>query len=378
MTCKKNRRGYLQWLLILLVMITAFFTGCVIPTGNLHHPYDKDRKRFSARKESEDGAIIVWSGYTEGYEPGTEAPFDITIKNETEQIWYGRYCLQLMARHSPIVVSTLEQRLFTLEPGVGFSDVITVQLPTGLDGGVYGLSLPVRRANHSMVDLVSIRVGETNEVRQVTTQQDLDAALAACPSVDDISGQAEYIVKLAKTDLAQQLDLSADQIKVQSVTPVTFPDASLGVPEPGRIYAQVITPGYIIELSNRGQIYRYHASNERIVAVPKKESEFPDGNITIEGVEVKHEYITVRGKTTLYDGSCIGTELLADGVQLDWWPIDSCVPVNNDKWEFVVELEEKQGLQSGIQYIVRAYQSGDSNIVTTFPFDLDGPQKPSD
>jgi len=170
---------------VLLLTITALLAaGCVAPTSGLQTPTREERERFSARRESEDGAIVACSGYTEGYKPGAEAEFDITIKNETDQTWLGRYCLQLLDRQWPKVIVTLEQRTFTLEPGVGFSDTITVRFPEGLSEGAYGLSLPVRRPGGSMVDLVPIQIGETDQVRRPTTQQDMDASLEACPPVE--------------------------------------------------------------------------------------------------------------------------------------------------------------------------------------------------
>ncbi len=94
-----------------------------------------------SRAELGDGAIVAWSGYAAGFEPGAEATFEISIENETDQPWPGCFCLNLMAREQPLVVGTLEQRPFVLEPGVGFSDKITVQFPDSLDAGAYGLSL---------------------------------------------------------------------------------------------------------------------------------------------------------------------------------------------------------------------------------------------
>jgi hypothetical protein len=56
---------------------------------------------------------------------------------------------------------------------------------------------------------------------------------------------------------------------VRMIGSAEFPDASLGVPEPGKTYAQVVTPGYIVELLlEDGQTYEYHASGERVVLVP--------------------------------------------------------------------------------------------------------------
>lgn len=55
---------------------------------------------------------------------------------------------------------------------------------------------------------------------------------------------------------------------MQSVETTEFPDASLGVPEQGKVYAQVITPGYVIRLVVDDAVYEYHGSGDRVVFVP--------------------------------------------------------------------------------------------------------------
>jgi hypothetical protein len=68
----------------------------------------------------------------------------------------------------------------------------------------------------------------------------------------------------ATADLARRLDIPAEKIKVVSVQPQTFPDASLGLPRLDEMYAQVLTPGYIIVLSaGRGQ-YLYTATDRAV------------------------------------------------------------------------------------------------------------------
>jgi hypothetical protein len=74
----------------------------------------------------------------------------------------------------------------------------------------------------------------------------------------------------AVSDLAERLGISAEAITVRSIEPTEFPDASLGVPEPGKSYAQVITPGYIIQLEANGEVYEYHAAGDRVVFVPQE------------------------------------------------------------------------------------------------------------
>jgi hypothetical protein len=80
---------------------------------------------------------------------------------------------------------------------------------------------------------------------------------------------AETLVDLARADLAQKLGEKAEGIALLSVEGTEFPDTSLGVPEPDRMYAQVITPGYVIRLGvgdgARAKVYTYHGSGDRVV-----------------------------------------------------------------------------------------------------------------
>ncbi len=77
---------------------------------------------------------------------------------------------------------------------------------------------------------------------------------------------AEGVVNLAKADLAQRKGIDKDEIVVVAVDAVDWPDTSLGCPEPGMMYAQVITPGYKILLSYAGEIYQYHSDKvDRVV-----------------------------------------------------------------------------------------------------------------
>ena len=75
--------------------------------------------------------------------------------------------------------------------------------------------------------------------------------------------EARRLVQMAKEDLARRLELSVSEISVISVEAVDWPDTSLGCPEPGMMYAQVITPGYLIVLGAAGQNYKYHTDTEQ-------------------------------------------------------------------------------------------------------------------
>ncbi len=72
-------------------------------------------------------------------------------------------------------------------------------------------------------------------------------------------------VTLVKEDLAQRLNIPADQIHVVSVKAVDWPDTSLGCPKPNMSYAEVITPGFEIILKADGQEYTYHTGRGKYV-----------------------------------------------------------------------------------------------------------------
>jgi hypothetical protein len=65
-------------------------------------------------------------------------------------------------------------------------------------------------------------------------------------------------VEQAIADLAARLDVDPTTIEVVSVDEVDWPDASIGCPQPGMVYAQVITNGSKIVLRHDDVEYDYH------------------------------------------------------------------------------------------------------------------------
>jgi hypothetical protein len=52
------------------------------------------------------------------------------------------------------------------------------------------------------------------------------------------------------------------QIHIKKLETINWPDTSLGCPEPGKMYAQVITPGYRITVAGRGVEGTYHTDRQ--------------------------------------------------------------------------------------------------------------------
>ena len=87
--------------------------------------------------------------------------------------------------------------------------------------------------------------------------------LVACTAMTQSNAQPEQdkaaVVQAAKKDLARRLNVRQEAIELAgAVEAVTWPDSSLGCPEPGMMYAQVLTPGYRFKLESGGKLYEYH------------------------------------------------------------------------------------------------------------------------
>ena len=75
----------------------------------------------------------------------------------------------------------------------------------------------------------------------------------------DDDGALSLIIERAREDLVQATGAASDAITVLSAEEVEWSDTSLGCPEPDAMYAQVITPGYLIVLETGGETYEYHS-----------------------------------------------------------------------------------------------------------------------
>jgi hypothetical protein len=104
--------------------------------------------------------------------------------------------------------------------------------------------------------------------------------------------------------------------------------------------------------------------------------------VIIERVQVNQGAgIYVSGRSTLPDGECVQTELLANSKNVDWWPRDVCVAVDAGRWEILTALGRAgapERLEPGNAYEVHAWWPKEpSETLTRFPFDLNGTKQPN-
>jgi hypothetical protein len=75
----------------------------------------------------------------------------------------------------------------------------------------------------------------------------------------------DQLSELAREDLASELGIDADDIELVEVEAVEWANSSLGCPQEGMMYLQVITPGYRLTLEADGQTYVYHTDGGQVV-----------------------------------------------------------------------------------------------------------------
>lgn len=150
-------------------------------SADLATPEPAERNPFSLQTASEDGAEVRWEAYANGYQPGVSETMDIGVRNNTEQAWHGRLCVQLLEPAPSLAVYPLAERAIDLESGVGFEYELSIVIPDELAAGTYGLALVIHRPAGPAVSVTSIQVGDGG-VEPPEDAWPTDAALQACPA----------------------------------------------------------------------------------------------------------------------------------------------------------------------------------------------------
>lgn len=103
-------------------------------------------------------------------------------------------------------------------------------------------------------------VTRTPQASEITEEE----AVATKPSNRGTTtpGSALWIAK-AREDLAKQQNVAIDQVKLITYENKVWPDSSLGCPQPGMFYKQVLSEGYFIQLQIGNELFNYHGGSGR-------------------------------------------------------------------------------------------------------------------
>ena len=89
-----------------------------------------------------------------------------------------------------------------------------------------------------------------------------EAAPAAGSGTPASEAVSEDIESAARKLLADELDVAEGGFKLASSEKIEWPDASLGCPQEGYAYAQVVTPGYKLVFEYADSSYPVHTNSD--------------------------------------------------------------------------------------------------------------------
>ena len=235
----------------------------------------------------------------------------------------------------------------------------------------------VRQSLYLVIVVLLLAGCSTANAKEQTAVPSLSPTAAPIPVPSDPdtrpgAEQQRALVDLVLLDLHSRLGDSV-VVTAQQVIPTEFSDSSLGVPEPGKAYAQVLTPGYVIRVTVGQEVYEYHAAGEKVILASI--DAVATATVTIESVQVTADTITVSGKSTYSDGTSIQSELLVNGQGALWWPESAHAIVEDGAWQMSVPIDGTS-LDRDLEYAVYAWAANDDSSRVGFPFDLAGPPTP--
>ena len=114
-----------------------------------------------------------------------------------------------------------------------------------------------RREDEAIIMMSRAVAGRTLAAR-ITT--------AVCLSVAGSLAIAESFpsAECARADLAERLQVPLDKVVIVEQIEKTWPDSSIGCPQPGMVYRQVLVNGSHMVLEVAGRRYNYHAASSRV------------------------------------------------------------------------------------------------------------------
>ncbi|MBZ0294432.1 MAG: hypothetical protein K8L99_17850 [Anaerolineae bacterium] len=115
----------------------------------------------------------------------------------------------------------------------------------------------------------------------------LHTAVRQCDDEQSVTGRNEALlierdpvaaelVLLAQSQLARQLDLATQRIRIVDITSYTWPDSSLGCPLEDQTYTTIDIPGYRILLEAGDNTYLFHSDSEQLLPCDLADEVLPD------------------------------------------------------------------------------------------------------
>jgi hypothetical protein len=95
------------------------------------------------------------------------------------------------------------------------------------------------------------------------------------PIADPSDAASKKLVDAARKDLAKRLSVPSAEISLVGFKKMSWSDGSLGCPQPGMMYPQMIQDGALIRLVAKARAYEYHSGAAGIPILCEKRKTKP-------------------------------------------------------------------------------------------------------
>jgi len=109
--------------------------------------------------------------------------------------------------------------------------------------------------------------GSTSATAVATPPPPVVSPLASAVPGANVGPGEQQAVAAAVQDAAAHLGVAASELSVQQVEAREWGDSSLGCPQPGNLYSQVVTPGFVIVINSGGKQLEYHSDTRARVVL---------------------------------------------------------------------------------------------------------------
>jgi hypothetical protein len=137
-------------------------------------------------------------------------------------------------------------------------------LTTRALAALFAVALLVAGCSYSRNGLRRSAETAGREIPTQTSVGQVSSTATGGANMSALSPQEQKLVTAARDDLAKFINVSAGGIGLESIKAQQWADTSLGCPESGRMYAQVVTDGYQILLRSGGKLYDYRSNGTSV------------------------------------------------------------------------------------------------------------------
>jgi hypothetical protein len=134
--------------------------------------------------------------------------------------------------------------------------------PTNFPDSSLGIFEPGKRYLEAATPGYAVRFSVSGKTYTYHGSED---RILPVPAGEENSAVVQRLIRASISELQDRQNVSLDEVVLQSIDAIEFPDGSLGAPEPNVPYPLAPTPGYEIRLQIKGVVYRYWAAGDRAV-----------------------------------------------------------------------------------------------------------------